>query len=88
MRVTPSYLEDVAVKLETLLTVVFPRDRRRARVNGERVDEKYEERFFQDLDEQDRHVPVTSSFQASYPLNSSFVVMGHMSTNCRLERCC
>lgn len=57
--------KDVAVKVETSSTVTFPES---VRVNGERVDDSA--KGFQNLvgaDKQDRHVPVTSSFRASYP---------------------
>ena len=72
----------VAAKVEVSSTVTFLES---ARVNGERVDDTTE--GFQNLvwlDKQDRHVPVTSSFRASYSL---FRCVGSCVNELLVEKC-
>jgi len=75
----------VAAKVEVSSTVTFLGS---ARVNGERVDDTTE--GFQNLvwlDKQDRHVPVTSSFRASYPRYSLFRCVGSCVNELLVEKC-
>lgn len=77
---------DVAVKVEASSTVIFPGS---VRVNGERVDDTAQD--FQNLvrvDKQDRHVPVTSSFRASYPRYPLFRRFGSCVNELPVEKCC